>query len=78
MGQALRDCVFTGVNMSKSPSIRCHMEFVIVMTAPASRDRIAGAGFEVMASTPEQFAGFIKSETTRWGKVIRDAGLKAE
>ena len=48
------------------------------MTAPASRDRIIGAGFDTMTSTPEQFAQFIKAETVRWGKVIRDSGARAE
>jgi tripartite-type tricarboxylate transporter receptor subunit TctC len=48
------------------------------MTIPASRDRIVGAGFDPMTSTPQQFAEFIKAESLRWGKVIKDAGIRAE
>jgi hypothetical protein len=29
-------------------------------------------------SQPEQFAQFIKSETAKWGKVVRASGAKAE
>jgi hypothetical protein len=32
-------------------------------------------GFEAKSSTPEQFAEFIKAETTLWGKVIKDAKI---
>ena len=33
--------------------------------------------FEVVASTPQQFAEYIRWETPRWAKVIRDTGAKA-
>jgi hypothetical protein len=29
-------------------------------------------------STPEEFAAYIKSETVKWAKVVRDSGAKAE
>jgi tripartite-type tricarboxylate transporter receptor subunit TctC len=32
--------------------------------------------YETMVSSPEEFAAFIKSETERWGKVIREQNLK--
>lgn len=35
-------------------------------------------GVEVVTSTPQEFTAFIKSETDRWGKVIRDAGITVE
>jgi tripartite-type tricarboxylate transporter receptor subunit TctC len=42
------------------------------------RERIAGLGFDVIASTPEQLAAQIKLEVAKWGKVIRSAGMKAD
>jgi tripartite-type tricarboxylate transporter receptor subunit TctC len=35
-------------------------------------------GGEVSASTPEQFAAFIRSETAKYGKVIKSAGIEGE
>jgi len=32
-------------------------------------------GFDPVASTPEEFAIWIRTETVRWGKVIRDAKI---
>ena len=33
---------------------------------------------EVVASTPERFGEFIKAESAKWGKVIREKGIRAE
>ncbi|MGE5523125.1 MAG: Bug family tripartite tricarboxylate transporter substrate binding protein, partial [Rhodospirillaceae bacterium] len=42
------------------------------------QERVAALGFDVVASTPEQFAAQIKNEVEKWGKVIRAAGIKAD
>jgi tripartite-type tricarboxylate transporter receptor subunit TctC len=34
--------------------------------------------FESMASSPEEFGDYIKAETTKWSKVIRDRNLKVD
>jgi hypothetical protein len=39
---------------------------------------MADQGAEVHATTPEQFAAFIASETERLGKLVRAVGAKAE
>ena len=41
-------------------------------------ERIANLGFEVVASTPEQFAAQTRVEVEKWGKVIRSAGIKVD
>jgi tripartite-type tricarboxylate transporter receptor subunit TctC len=41
-------------------------------------ERLAGEGFVVVASTPEEFAAFMKSETTKWGLVAKAAGVQPE
>ena len=40
--------------------------------------RFAALGAEPITSTPEQAAAFVKAEQEKWGKVIRDIGLKIE
>jgi len=39
---------------------------------------LTSQGNEVAASTPEQFAAYIRSELAKWGKLIKQAGLHAE
>ena len=48
------------------------------LAQPDAKERIAGLGFDIIASTPEQVAAQIKVEIAKWGKVIRASGLKAD
>ena len=57
---------------------RIHTEVVRISQLPETRERLTGLGFEVVGSSPEAFASLIKNDTARLGKVIRDAGIRAE
>jgi len=52
-----------------------HRETVKVLSTPDTREKLATMGFDPVASTPEEFAQWIRTEIARWGKVIRDAGI---
>jgi tripartite-type tricarboxylate transporter receptor subunit TctC len=49
-----------------------------ILALPDVRERIVGLGFEMVASTPQEFAAQIKTEVAKWGKVIRSAGMKVD
>ena len=55
---------------------RLHGEIVRALTRPDAREKLLGAGAEVIASTPDEFSAFIKSDIAKWGKVIREAGIR--
>jgi tripartite-type tricarboxylate transporter receptor subunit TctC len=57
---------------------RLNAESVNAMAAAETRERFAAMGGEPASSTPEQTAEFLRTEYTRWGNVIRDAGIRAE
>jgi tripartite-type tricarboxylate transporter receptor subunit TctC len=57
---------------------RLHGEIVKIVAAPEIRERLGAQGFEPAGTTPEEFAGYIKFEIAKWGKVIRTAGIKPE
>ena len=64
-----------------SPEIlaRVHAELVKFVHAPEIRARFANQGVELQSSaTPQEFTTFIRSEYVRWGKVMEEAGMKAE
>jgi tripartite-type tricarboxylate transporter receptor subunit TctC len=42
------------------------------------KERITAQGFDIIASSPEQFAAQIRTEIEKWGKVVRAAGIKAD
>lgn len=37
---------------------------------------LAAQGLESITGTPEQFAAFVRAETVRWGKIVKDADVK--
>ena len=43
-----------------------------------ARERLANLGVEAVASTPDEFAAKMRSEISVIGKVIRDAGIRAD
>jgi tripartite-type tricarboxylate transporter receptor subunit TctC len=55
-----------------------HSQIVNVMALPDVKERMAVLGFEPVANKPEEFAARIEAEIPKWGKVIRDANIKAE
>ena len=58
---------------------RVHAAISKIQTAPAFRKRMLEQGIDQSdADTPEKHAAFVKSETAKWSKVIREAGVKVE
>lgn len=57
---------------------RLHGEVVKILGVAEMRERLVAQGFEPVGNTPEQFGAYIKSEIAKWGKVIREAGIRAE
>jgi len=55
---------------------RLNKDLVQYLRSPAGTERLFAAGIEVVASTPGELATAMKSEMTRLGKLIKDAGLR--
>jgi len=57
---------------------RLNQEVVRVINLPGLKEKFISGGSELVGSSPEQFAAFIKSDTARIAKVIKDAGIKVD
>jgi tripartite-type tricarboxylate transporter receptor subunit TctC len=57
---------------------RLNAEAVAAMNSPDIRARLAELGGDPASGTPEQAAEFLRREYEQWGRVIREAGIKAE
>lgn len=57
---------------------RLHSEAAKALDDPAVRERLTALGFEVGASTPQEFAAFIREEAGRWTPIIRASGARAD
>ncbi|MFO1363438.1 MAG: tripartite tricarboxylate transporter substrate binding protein [Burkholderiales bacterium] len=49
-----------------------------VLAMPEVRAKLAGIGLEPVGISPAEFAGIVKHDHAKWGKVIRDANIKLD
>lgn len=57
---------------------KINADTVKVLNMPEVRDKLTAQGNQVGGGTPEDFGTLIRTETTKWGKVIREAGIRAD
>jgi len=57
---------------------RLNTELARIMLAPELQPRLADMATDPRAGTPEEFGAYLREETAKWGKVIRDAGIRVE
>jgi tripartite-type tricarboxylate transporter receptor subunit TctC len=57
---------------------RLNREFVKALAHPQVVAALHKTGTEPKSSTPEEFAAYIKREYDTWGKVVKEAGIKAQ
>lgn len=55
---------------------KINAEVVKILTDPAVKERSEHTGNYPVTNTPEQFSAFIVKEADRWGKVIRETGIR--
>jgi len=57
---------------------RLNAEIKRALTLPEVKDRLLQLGFEGVGSTPEEFDRWVRDETAKWSKVIREQHITAE
>ena len=57
---------------------RLHAEAVKALKDPKVQQRLAEQGADSVGSSPAEYDAFIRSETEKWARVIKDSGAKVE
>jgi tripartite-type tricarboxylate transporter receptor subunit TctC len=57
---------------------RLHTDAVKILNQPEVRDRFVSQGLEPVGSTPDALKAYIKDETVKYAKLIRQVGIKPE
>jgi len=70
--------VLAPVGTPRAIITRLHAEMAKVLAAPEQKERFTSLGYEIVSGTPEQFGAWIRSETGKWGKLIRERGITSE
>jgi tripartite-type tricarboxylate transporter receptor subunit TctC len=62
----------------KSIITKINADMIKALNLPDLRTRLELLGVDPGSSTPEHFSAFIKSETAKWAKVVKDAGIQPQ
>ena len=57
--------------------VRLHSELAKILHTAKVRQELAVLGAEPIGDTPEEFAAFLRAEMARWGKIIREKGIRS-
>ena len=53
-------------------------ETIRILNAPEVKERLMSQGGDAAGTTPEQFSAFIKSEISKWARMVKETGVKLE
>jgi tripartite-type tricarboxylate transporter receptor subunit TctC len=57
---------------------KLHDILVRSLRSPDLAGRMATEGADIIAGSPQQFAAYLKTELTKWARVVKDSGLRVE
>ena len=57
---------------------RLNGDIVKILNSPDVKDRLGSVGLDPVGSSPQALAAYVRSETTKWAKLIKDVGIKPE
>jgi tripartite-type tricarboxylate transporter receptor subunit TctC len=57
---------------------KLNAEVIKLLHVPEVHDRLLAQGTEASGTSPEEFAAYIKSETVKWAKVVRELGARVD
>ena len=57
---------------------RLNSEVAKVLRLPDVSERFKGLGIEITGGAPAEFAAFMRAETAKWGRIVRDSGAKVD
>lgn len=70
--------LFAPAGTPKSIITKVNRDVVAVLKLAEARDALLAQGAEASPTTPEEFALYLRKEIDKWGKVIKEAGIKSE
>ena len=70
--------IFLPAGTPKDIVTRLNADVVKVLAAPDVKKRLLEAGIVATSSSPEGFMAYVKAETAKWAKVIKDANISVE
>src|SRR5262245_54355598 len=58
--------------------MKLHGDVVKVLASPDLKAKLGPQGIELLTNSPADFARFVREDNARWGKIIKEAGIKGD
>ena len=71
-------CLLGPANLPKPIVERWHKEMTAALNSPEIKQALFERGIEAAPTSPAEFTAYLQSETVKWTRVIKTAGLKAD
>ena len=69
--------LFAPAGTPKEIVAKLYGEIAKAVVNPETRERLLAMGLDPVGSPPDEFAAYVKTETVKWGKLVREAGIRA-
>ena len=69
---------FAPAGTSREVVAKLNKDITRALNAPDVKEKLFNQGIETVGGTPEEFIAYNKAESAKWGKVIREQGIKIE
>lgn len=70
--------ILAPANTPKDIVGKLQKEIAKALSTPAMKERLLAQGAAPVGNTPEQFAEYIRTETTKWTRVVKESGAKVD
>jgi tripartite-type tricarboxylate transporter receptor subunit TctC len=69
--------LFAPAGVPKEIVAKLYGEIAKIVAQPETRERLLAMGLDPVGMPPIEFTAYLKTETAKWGKLIREAGIRA-
>jgi len=69
--------LFAPAGTPKEIVAKLYAEIAKAVAQPETRERLLAMGLDPVAMPPAEFTEYLKTETAKWGKLVREAGIRA-
>ena len=70
--------LFVPAKVPQDILMKIHTEVVKVLNGPELKARMAPQGIELATNSPAEFTRFIRDDNAKWGKMIKEAGIRGD
>jgi tripartite-type tricarboxylate transporter receptor subunit TctC len=70
--------LFVPAKTPQETIMKIHGEVVKILNSPDLKAKLGPQGIELVTNSPADFAKFIREDNAKWGKLIKEAGIKGD